>query len=62
MRFPVGSAGGGAVTSALATASSLVRPRGEALAKTVPDLDHDQHGNAGTVSKRAAALSICSVA
>jgi hypothetical protein len=27
--------------SALATASSLVRPRGEALAKTDPDLEHD---------------------
>jgi hypothetical protein len=48
--------------SALATASWLVRPRSEALAKTNPDLEHDQHGNAGTVSKRAAALSICSVA
>jgi hypothetical protein len=50
------------VTFALATASSLVRPRSEALAKTDPDLEHDQHGNAGTVSKRAAALSTCSVA
>jgi len=48
--------------SALATASWLVRPRSEALAKTNPDLEHDQHGNAGTVSKRAAALSICSAA
>jgi hypothetical protein len=47
---------------ALATASSLVRPRSEALAKTDPDLEHDQHGNAGTVSKRAAALSTCSIA
>jgi hypothetical protein len=58
----LGSAGSAAVTFALATASSLVRPRGEALAKTDPDLEHDQHGNPGTVSKRAAALSICSVA
>jgi hypothetical protein len=58
----LGSAGSGAVTFALATASSLVRPRSEALAKTDPDLEHDQHGNAGTVSKRAAALSICSAA
>jgi hypothetical protein len=56
----LGSAGSGAVTFALATASSLVRPRSEALAKTDPDLEHDQHGNA--VSKRAAALSIWSVA
>jgi len=58
----LGSAGSGAVMFALATASSLVRPRSEALAKTDPDLEHDQHGNAGTVSKRAAALSTCSVA
>jgi hypothetical protein len=36
----------------LAAAISLVRPRGEALAKTDPALEHDQDGKPGTVSKR----------